>query len=100
VLAVEVDEGTETLAGRLSEIGLRVAREDRLLLVPLESDGTYDTIMQAVADLDLPLHRLEQRRHHVAELFAQRAGDVAPALAAAAPVEAPVPTQEVARADG
>jgi ABC-2 type transport system ATP-binding protein len=25
-----------------------------------------------VADLDLPLHRLDQRRHRVAELFAPR----------------------------
>jgi ABC-2 type transport system ATP-binding protein len=77
VLAVEVDEGTDILAARLAAIGLRVAREDRLLLVPLESDRTYDTIMQAVADLELPLHRLDERRHRVAELFAQRTGEVA-----------------------
>jgi len=30
--------------------------------------------MAAVADLDLPLHRLDERRHHVSELFAQRSG--------------------------
>jgi len=79
VLAVEVDEGTDVLAARLTELGLRVARDaqaERLLLVPLESDRTYDTIMQAVADLDLPLHRLDERRHHVSELFAQRSGSV------------------------
>ena len=29
-------------------------------------------ILQAVADLDLPLHRLDQPRHRVAELFATR----------------------------
>ena len=77
VLAVEVDEGTDVLAARLTELGLRVARDaqaERLLLVPLESDRTYDTIMRAVADLDLPLHRLDERRHHVSELFAQRSG--------------------------
>jgi ABC-2 type transport system ATP-binding protein len=77
VLAVEVDEGTDILAARLTDLGLRVARDpqaERLLLVPLESDRTYDTIMQAVADLDLPLHRLDERRHHVSELFAQRSG--------------------------
>jgi ABC-2 type transport system ATP-binding protein len=74
VLAVEVDEGTDILAARLTELGLVVARDpqsERMLLVPLESDRTYDTIMGAVADLDLPLHRLDERRHHVAELFAQ-----------------------------
>ena len=47
-------------------------RDGRLLLVPLESDDAYDRILQAVADLDLPLHRLDQRRHRVAELFATR----------------------------
>jgi ABC-2 type transport system ATP-binding protein len=43
------------------------------LLLPLESDGTFDVIMRAVAELDLPLHRLDQRRHGIAELFADRA---------------------------
>jgi ABC-2 type transport system ATP-binding protein len=70
VLAVEVDEGTDLLADRLAELGLHVVRDGRMLLVPLTSDGTYDVIMRAVADLELPLHRLDQRRHHVAELFA------------------------------
>jgi ABC-2 type transport system ATP-binding protein len=69
LLAVEVDEGTEELAARLAQLGLPVARDGRLLVVPLESDGTYDLIMGAVAALDLPLHRLDQRRHRVAELF-------------------------------
>ncbi|HKT04514.1 MAG TPA: ABC transporter ATP-binding protein [Rugosimonospora sp.] len=70
LLVVEVDEGTDRLAGRLSEMGLPVTRDGRLLVVPLESDDTYDLIMGAVAALDLPLHRLDQRRHRVAELFA------------------------------
>jgi ABC-2 type transport system ATP-binding protein len=39
------------------------------LLIELASDSTYDQILTAVADLDLPLHRLDQRRHRVAELF-------------------------------
>jgi ABC-2 type transport system ATP-binding protein len=69
VLAIEVDEGTDQLATRLGELGLPVRREERLLLVPLESDQTYDVILNEVAALDLPLHRLDQRRHRVAELF-------------------------------
>ncbi len=69
VLAVEVSEGTDELADALSGLGLPVTREGRLLLVPLESDAAYDRILRAVADLDLPLHRLDQRRHRVAELF-------------------------------
>jgi ABC-2 type transport system ATP-binding protein len=69
VLAIEVDEGTDQLAARLEELGLPVRREARLLLVPLEADETYDVILRVVAELDLPLHRLDQRRHRVAELF-------------------------------
>jgi ABC-2 type transport system ATP-binding protein len=72
VLAVEVSEGTEELAAALGALGLPVRREDRLLLVPVADDLAYDRILQAVADLDLPLHRLDQRRHRVAELFATR----------------------------
>jgi ABC-2 type transport system ATP-binding protein len=69
VLAVEVDDGTDLLVEELTQRGMTVSRDGRLLLVPLVSDETYDAIMRAVADLELPLHRLEQRRHHVAELF-------------------------------
>ena len=73
VLVVEVDEGTEELFRRLTELGVAVRRAGRELLVPLESDSTFDLIMRAVAELDLPLHRLDQRRHGIAELFADRA---------------------------
>ena len=33
------------------------------------ADETYDLIRDAVADLDLSLHRLERQRHQVADLF-------------------------------
>jgi ABC-2 type transport system ATP-binding protein len=69
VLAVEVSEGTEELAAALTKLGLPVTPDGRALLVPLESDDAYDRILRVVADLDLPLHRLDQRRHRVAELF-------------------------------
>ncbi len=69
VLAIEVDEGTAQLEAGLVRAGLPVTREGRMLLVPLESDQTYDVILGTVAELDLPLHRLDQRRHRVAELF-------------------------------
>jgi ABC-2 type transport system ATP-binding protein len=69
VLAVEVSEGTDELAAALTRRGLPVGHEGRLLLVPLDSEAAYDTVLQAVAELDLPLHRLDQRRHRVAELF-------------------------------
>jgi ABC-2 type transport system ATP-binding protein len=77
VLAVEVSEGTDELAAALTAIGLPVAHEGRLLLVPLDDEPTYDRVLAVVAELDLPLHRLDQRRHRVAELFATKeAADV------------------------
>ncbi|GID26557.1 ABC transporter ATP-binding protein [Paractinoplanes brasiliensis] len=69
VLAVEVSEGTDELADVLVQRELSVTREGRMLLVPLTNEAAYDEILRAVAELDLPLHRLDQRRHRVAELF-------------------------------
>lgn len=77
VLAVEVSDGTDELAARLAEVGLPPTRDGRLLLVPLESEDAYDRILRAVTDLELNLHRLDQRRHRVAELFtAKETADV------------------------
>ncbi|BCY05687.1 ABC transporter ATP-binding protein [Actinoplanes sp. L3-i22] len=77
VLAVEVSDGTDELAARLAEIGLPVSRDGRVLLVPLATDEAYDQILRAVTDLELNLHRLDQRRHRVAELFtAKETADV------------------------
>jgi ABC-2 type transport system ATP-binding protein len=77
ILLVEVAEGTEELKERLRALGLTVTEEGRGLMVPLQTEQTYDQILGAVADLDLPLHSLEQRRHRVAELFsAQEAAHV------------------------
>src|SRR5262249_25135562 len=72
-LTVEVSEGTAELAARLTALGLRSQIEGRCLVVPLVGDATYDVVIGAIADLDLPLHRLDQRRHRVAELFREEA---------------------------
>ena len=71
VLVVEVDEGLEQLAAELS--GLEPRRDGDALLVPLVGDETYDQVLRTVAELDLPLHRLDQRHHRVAELFGAEA---------------------------
>jgi ABC-2 type transport system ATP-binding protein len=76
VLVVEVAEGSDELEARLTAMGLQVVKEGRVLLVPLAAAETYDQILGAVADLDLPLHSLDQRRHRVAELFAREAANV------------------------
>jgi ABC-2 type transport system ATP-binding protein len=69
VLLIEVDEGSEMLLAELGQRGLEPRPYQRALLVRLEDDGTYDTVRDAIADLGLPLNRLEQRRRRVEELF-------------------------------
>ena len=69
VLAVEVEEGREQLAGALTRNGLEVVEDGRLVLVALQGEGTYDIVRDAVVDLGLPLVRIEQRRHSLEDLF-------------------------------
>jgi ABC-2 type transport system ATP-binding protein len=82
LLTVEVDEDDGALAARLTELGLSVRRGDRALLVDLAGEDTYDRIRDAVAELDLSLHRLERHRHQVADLFRDEALEVSHAGAA------------------
>jgi len=69
MLVIEVEEGMATLERELARRGLAPRTYQRSLLVPIGGDGTYDAVRDTVADLGLPLSRLEQRRHQVEELF-------------------------------
>ena len=77
VLLIEVEEGVEQLQAELARRGLAAVPYQRALLVQLAGDATYDTVRDAVADLGLPLNRMEQRRHQLEELFRD---DAAPAF--------------------
>jgi ABC-2 type transport system ATP-binding protein len=68
-LLIEVEEGLAALTDELIRRGLRPTAYQRSLLVPIGGDATYDTVRDTVADLGLPLSRMEQRRHQVEELF-------------------------------
>jgi ABC-2 type transport system ATP-binding protein len=69
VLLIEVDEGAAELVAELARRGLEPRRSGRALLVRIEGDATYNAVRDAVADLGLPLNRLEQQRRRVEELF-------------------------------
>jgi ABC-2 type transport system ATP-binding protein len=69
LLMVEVDEDAEPLVRALSAQGLEVRADKRVLYVRISDDEVYDRIRDAVADLDLSLHRVERQRHQVADLF-------------------------------
>ena len=74
VLAVEVEEGLAQLQAELAAHGLAATAQAKTLLVPLGGDDTYDVVRDCVANLALPLCRLEQRRHQVEELFRDEEG--------------------------
>ncbi|TKK91010.1 ABC transporter ATP-binding protein [Herbidospora galbida] len=69
VISVEVEEGLEKLAARLTETGETVAVEGRSLTVQVRADETYDLLRDAVVDLDLNLVRLEQRHARIEDVF-------------------------------
>jgi ABC-2 type transport system ATP-binding protein len=79
MLVIEVEDGLATLRQELARRGLQPRTYQRSLLVPIGGDGTYDTVRDSVADLGLPLSRMEQRRHQVEELF--RDADTTPEAA-------------------
>jgi ABC-2 type transport system ATP-binding protein len=77
LLAVEVDEGVGELAAALAARGLEPVADGRGLVVRLTSEDVYDVIRDVVADLRLPLNRMELRRHRVEELFHDQAAEAA-----------------------
>ena len=96
LLVVEVEEGLARLEQELARRGLAPRAYKRSLLVPIgggthdthdthddDTDRTYDVVRDAVADLGLPLSRLERRRHHVEELFRDDHAGADPSLEAA-----------------
>jgi ABC-2 type transport system ATP-binding protein len=69
VLTVEVDSREEDLAARLAKRGLSVGRDGRLLLIALDGGTPYDIVRDEVVEMGVGLIRLEQRRHHLEDLF-------------------------------
>ncbi|GAA3120706.1 ABC transporter ATP-binding protein [Planomonospora alba] len=72
-VTVEVEEGRELLAARLAELGETVTTEGRTLLVDVRTPETYDTVRDAVCDLDLCLIRMEQGRRRIEDVFREPA---------------------------
>ena len=69
VLAVEVEEGSDRLAAALSGRGFKARAEGDCVLVAIENEALYDSIRDAVADLALPLVRIQQERGRLEDLF-------------------------------
>jgi ABC-2 type transport system ATP-binding protein len=69
VLAVELEDGAESLAAALVARGLDARTTGHTVLVALADERPYDVVRDAVADLGLALIRLEPRRHQLEDLF-------------------------------
>ena len=69
VLAVEVEEGADALAGALVGRGLQAVADGRTVLLAVAEEGQYDIVRDSIADLGLALVRLEQRRQSLEDLF-------------------------------
>ncbi len=68
-LAVDVEEGAPALAEALVAAGLQAVVDGRTVLIELIDDRPWDLVRDTVADLGLPLVRIEQRRRGLEELF-------------------------------
>ncbi|MFI7637865.1 ABC transporter ATP-binding protein [Nonomuraea sp. NPDC049400] len=75
-VTVEVEDGLEPLAARLTEVGQTVSQQGRLLVVKVLGTETFDAIRDAAVDLDLCLIRLEQGRHRIEDVFREEAAGV------------------------
>ena len=78
-LAVEVEEGEMALAAALTERGLQPAVDGRTVVIAIADDRPYDVVRDALADLGLPLIRMEQRRRGLEDLFTDEAAAAEPA---------------------
>ncbi|MBD2897208.1 putative ABC transporter ATP-binding protein YxlF [Actinomadura sp. RB99] len=78
VLTVEVDEGRDTLGQHLYDQGVSVHPEGRFLVIDIAGEATYDLVRDGVADLGLRLIRMEQRRHHIEEVFQTAPAETVP----------------------
>ena len=70
-LAVEVSAEADAVADALTAAGLTVKRDGHLLELALDDDETYDVVRDTVAAQGVGLIRLEQRRHHISEVFGE-----------------------------
>ncbi|HET9084212.1 MAG TPA: ABC transporter ATP-binding protein [Candidatus Limnocylindrales bacterium] len=69
MLAVDVEEGAERLAAALMAAGVDAVADGRTVLIHLEDERPFDLVRDTVAELGLPLVRIEQRRRGLEELF-------------------------------
>ena len=82
ILTVELEEGRAALAAALADRGLRILEgfgpTDRTVRIVLDGGAPFDVVRDTVADLGLPLVRLERGRHSLEDLFRDELSGGAP----------------------
>jgi ABC-2 type transport system ATP-binding protein len=69
VLAVEVEEGADRLTAALLGRGYKAKQDEGCVLLALEDEAMYDAVRDTIADLGLPLVRIEQERRRLEDIF-------------------------------
>ncbi|HEY9522340.1 MAG TPA: ABC transporter ATP-binding protein [Thermopolyspora sp.] len=69
IVTVEVEDGHQALAARLTAAGETATVHGRMVAVEVRSEATFDTVRDAVCELDLALIRLEQGRQRIEDVF-------------------------------
>ena len=77
VLAVEVEEGADRLSTALGARGARTQLNGEKVLVAIEDESIYDSVRDVIADLALPLVRIQQERGRLEDLFRDAAPEEA-----------------------
>jgi len=77
VLAVEVEEGADRLSTALGTRGARTQLNGEKVLVAIEDESIYDSVRDVIADLALPLVRIQQERGRLEDLFRDAAPEEA-----------------------
>ncbi|MBA2463839.1 MAG: ABC transporter ATP-binding protein [Nocardioidaceae bacterium] len=69
VVTIEVDGDQVALHACLSDAGVAVQSDGKLLHVGVGDEAAYDIVRDAVAELGLGLVRMERQRHRMTEIF-------------------------------
>ena len=73
-VTVEVDHRSAELAAALVGVGLDAREADGVVEVTIDDEADLDTIRDALADLELPLHRLTTGLGSLDEVFLRQSG--------------------------
>ncbi len=75
LVTIEVDGDHAAFLARLTEAGVTVRSDGKLLHVDVADEATYDVVRDAAAELGLGLVRMERQRHRMTEIFTDRPAD-------------------------